>query len=32
MGGDKILEVQQHTVERMGEEGQGNLYTPCTTG
>ena len=28
----KILEVRQHTVERMGEERQGNLHTPCTTG
>ena len=28
----KILEVQQHTVERMGEERQGYLYAPCTMG
>ena len=32
MGGCKILEVQQHTVERMGEERQGNIYTPFSTG
>ena len=31
MGSCKILEVQQHTVERMVEERQGDLYTPCTT-
>ena len=32
IGGCKILEVRQDTMERMGEERQGDLYTPCTTG
>ena len=32
MGGYKIVELQQRTVERMGGERQGNLYTPCNTG